>query len=321
MALPVSFERLLESLDLTKTTITRPKRVVFVCGGPYASRGEFQSIRDVIVRDGLVEQALPDVQPLLAERASEKFKTIRGFVDLLQFERVIANVSEGVLLIIEGPGAIAELGAFAIPSEIREKLYVAVDSGLHDGSSFISAGVITYIEERTGRPAHGVPGMVRRDGQAVNARGAPALIAGFKQFVESQAQRRTVSQLNEQVKYCLIFFIVLALRGSYLSQIMEALARFGYNDVKNQDLKQILSILELVGWIRERRLGDQPFWFPILDVNPLDASFVAGGPVQDLRRGLSDVREEVIRENRGRVEEFARVLEDQQARESANVAA
>lgn len=72
MALPASFERLVESLDLKKSTVARPKRVVFICGGPYANKGEFLSLRDVIVRDGLVERALPDVQPLLAEQASLK---------------------------------------------------------------------------------------------------------------------------------------------------------------------------------------------------------------------------------------------------------
>lgn len=282
----------------------RPKPVVFICGGKLALAGPFKSMRDAIVRSRCIEDELPATTVLLAEKAIERFQTSRNFRDLVEFERLVAEIAEGVMLIVEGPGAIAELGFFSVISEIQSKLYVGVDSALHDRNSFISAGPLAYMESCDAGVVHGVAGVHRADETTpVNEVGAREVARGFVGFVKGQQRARLLSRGLKQDLFCLVYFCLYALRGCYLGQLVEAMMRL-HSPLENQELRRMLTVMELVGWVRQRQLGTQICWFPVLDVNPLDAAFLPAVIERDVSRRLSDISHQVLQQDKRRAEEF-----------------
>jgi hypothetical protein len=116
--------------------------MVFVCGGKVGP-GE-KSLRNLFLDWAKTE--LPDFICILAEDAlSDNFAGEgREFVNLSKFERIIADVSDCVLIFPESAGSYAEIGFFS-HSDVRKKTFVA---NLHEHQtreSFINLGPIDSI--------------------------------------------------------------------------------------------------------------------------------------------------------------------------------
>jgi len=72
------------------------------------------------------------------------------FKNLVDFETELAAISSLVVIILESPGSIAELGAFSQQKELRDKLVVIKSSEFSEGgnsSSFINLGILRYLKE------------------------------------------------------------------------------------------------------------------------------------------------------------------------------
>lgn len=69
--------------------------------------------------------------------------------DLLSLENYLAFTMDAVVLIVEGPGAICELGAFANYKDLQNKMVVLVDKSRTRHRSFIIRGPIQYLREHT----------------------------------------------------------------------------------------------------------------------------------------------------------------------------
>lgn len=81
----------------------------------------------------------------MAESAVKLFQD-SSYDDLVTFESHIAQISELVLLICEGPGALAELGSFSQTEPIRERLYVILRSDHFRDDSFVRLGPIKVLQ-------------------------------------------------------------------------------------------------------------------------------------------------------------------------------
>ncbi len=71
-----------------------------------------------------------------------------GF-NLLELENLLANSVHSIVIILESPGSIAELGAFAAHSKLKDKLIVVVKNKYRRKKSFITQGLIKYITRET----------------------------------------------------------------------------------------------------------------------------------------------------------------------------
>ena len=69
--------------------------------------------------------------------------------DLLTLENMLAESVQAVVIILESPGAIAELGAFANNVKFSQKLIVIVDIKYKRAKSFIKLGLIEYLKKNT----------------------------------------------------------------------------------------------------------------------------------------------------------------------------
>jgi hypothetical protein len=86
------------------------------------------------------------IQPILAEKALEEIYLEHDVphVNLNEFEKLIAESVDSVLIFPESPGSYAELGLFSGIPELAEKTLVA-SRPIYQGNSFITMGPIHHL--------------------------------------------------------------------------------------------------------------------------------------------------------------------------------
>jgi hypothetical protein len=135
-----------DNVNLEGIRVHPPKPYVLLCGGEVSTilAPAPISIRDAFLR-GNWQSATAGSDILQIEEIQEFFEKDSPYDDLVLFERDIAQISELVLLFSEGPGSFAELGAFSLIEEIREKLLVVIQRKYIARSSFISKGPVASL--------------------------------------------------------------------------------------------------------------------------------------------------------------------------------
>lgn len=72
-------------------------------------------------------------------------------IDLLTLENILAESVSIIIICLESPGAIAELGAFVNHSQLRERILVVADEKRKKDKSFIRMGPIRLLENEIGK--------------------------------------------------------------------------------------------------------------------------------------------------------------------------
>ena len=119
------------------------RHIVFVCGG--TKRNSFRSRFLTYVKNHR-----PDLKTFLAEDAVKNLLSHRKaeFINLAQFEDLIASVFDSILVFPESSGSIAELGFFSNSLKLQKKILVVNDSQLQ-GDSFINLGPVAIIDSKS----------------------------------------------------------------------------------------------------------------------------------------------------------------------------
>lgn len=142
---------LLGKVDFEKSKIVQPQKLVFVCGGKQSGKPEAPtSMREILLAKAAEtgsQGQLGGARVILAE-AAVNFLAESSFSNLLDLERFIAAAVNAVVLIVESPGSMCELGAFVMAPEICQKLIVVMQSDHIKKSSFITSGAIKYFKEQ-----------------------------------------------------------------------------------------------------------------------------------------------------------------------------
>jgi hypothetical protein len=83
------------------------------------------------------------------EELFEELIRSRAHYDLLSLENLLAKNVHAVVIILESPGAIAELGSFANHKKLRDRLIVVIDEKYRKANSFIILGPVRYLKKNT----------------------------------------------------------------------------------------------------------------------------------------------------------------------------
>lgn len=140
-------DRFIERVDLAKTRVRAFEGFVFLCGGPQGKDPvPLRSVRHMLYNE-LTSGRHSDVAARLklAEEIQDWFRD-GTYRDLLTFEEHLAGLSAVIVLVVESPGAVAELGAFSMSDAFLDRLLVLVASVHYEAESFIRLGPIKRIE-------------------------------------------------------------------------------------------------------------------------------------------------------------------------------
>lgn len=136
-------DKFVDLIDLQKSRVLLAPHITFVCGGPVDIRVvKNHSIRNMFMN---LSARMPDKSEGFT--LAENFKDWQtGYSNLSEFENDIASLSSIIVIILESPGALAELGLFFANPKLREKMVVVVHSEHHKSESFIKFGLLSPLE-------------------------------------------------------------------------------------------------------------------------------------------------------------------------------
>ena len=120
----------------------RERLFVFVCGGP-KNKNTF--------RRKFLEYSSSEQNSFFifnVEDAFEKLKDGDDIVNIAKFEKLVASISDCIIIFPESPGSFAEVGYFSAHKEIRKNTLV-VNSYKHQNRSFLNLGPIEIISRKS----------------------------------------------------------------------------------------------------------------------------------------------------------------------------
>ncbi len=138
-------------IDVSRSAVEPFDGFVFLCGGPFrdtAPPNPLLSLRHHALRAAASKSnRIADRIVIVAEHATELLQT-GDFGDLLEFESHLAALAACIVIFLESPGAIAELGSFAVMEDVKSKVLVVCEQLYAEPpTSFIQLGPIASLRK------------------------------------------------------------------------------------------------------------------------------------------------------------------------------
>lgn len=261
-------EVLLEQIDLSASKLKPYMGFIFLCGG----ETDITSHRPVSVRDAIHRGLARYDDALDRIRVAEDYKDWSSdgvYRDLVSFERHLAELSSVIVLVLESPGSLAELGLFSVIEEYQRKLLVFVDTQHYQSDSFIKLGPIDYLEktcENTAECHKWLSGQGRAAIYDVDA--AEDIQPDLVSAVMARAKVLTPERNFDGEKWLdcalLICDFLGLLSALTIREIRQLLEGFGCGRTEGE-LKQVVFLLQKVGLIEMEPRGDQRFYIAVGD--------------------------------------------------------
>ena len=138
-----------EDLSISKLKVNLESHHIFVCGGEVDITAQFPlSFRHYLL--SYSASTYPNVYDSIvqAETFKDYFKE-NAYPDLLVFEEEIANLASIVLIFLESPGSLVELGMFCTKPDFFNKLLIVVpQEEVRGEDSFIYLGPLENIKKK-----------------------------------------------------------------------------------------------------------------------------------------------------------------------------
>lgn len=220
-------------------------RLFFLCG----ANGEDGrlSYRREQIREFLSEN-IANSEIIIAERFFKEYKKNNKESNSLDFEHVLSQISEKVIIIMESPSAICELGAFA-HYELRDKLIVINDSSFKNSPSFINTGPLEAVRKSSKEDR-----VIWYKMQHINEGGKDGIAAVFHEVFEiikkhkPDMKRIPTNSLDPSISITglTVFFVhdlIFMMREVKYNTLIETLKIIFGENKKYDNLKPILTIL------------------------------------------------------------------------------
>lgn len=137
-----------KKIDLNKSRIKNYTGFVLFCGGEF----DPISIKPLSARDAVLryicDNNLDKSYRIIQAEDIQEWINYGIYKNLIDFEEDLADLASLVVLFVESPGSIAELGAFCVINKISKKLIVFVRDYYCKYDSYIKLGPIKYLEEK-----------------------------------------------------------------------------------------------------------------------------------------------------------------------------
>jgi hypothetical protein len=225
--------------------------LIFLCG---ANKGinTPSKRREAVKR--FIESCSQDYRVVYAEPFFEEFSkdnSRKKEFNLLDLEEDISKISDLIIIILESPGSICELGAFS-RALFRNKLVVINNSDYLTEDSFINGGPLKAVSDSKGR----VLWYEMRSNGVTQLDGIGSVFSDIRKILGIALGRKTRSRVHKiiplDVDKSSLYFIhdLIHFMGpvSYVEIVRFLIALFG-QDESYDSLKKILAILKSSGMV------------------------------------------------------------------------
>lgn len=270
-------DRLIEfsnSVNLEKFRIINFPSLIFFCGGIIpAENSEYLSLRHYMYHyfknnnDGIYKKII------LAENVNDWFR-FNHYTNLLSFEKDLAGLTSLIILFVESPGSIAELGAFSQIEEISKRLIVFVNTKFYEvDSSFIKYGPLAYLKQESNEIVYVYSWDVKniKGKEYIDTTNLDTVASEISEAISSRLGSRpveyTFDKKNPGHIILLICDFIQIINISKKSDITGLFEHLGLIDVKN-NVDKYLFILEKIKLITTFTYGKEEYHISNID-NPL----------------------------------------------------
>jgi hypothetical protein len=279
-------------MDPVSLKVHAPTSVVFLCGGAIdRSLAKPEMLRDAFLR--IAPVSAPTYEIMLAEDAKPLTAEAR-YDNLLSFESDIAQVVGQILLFVESPGSLAELGAFAALKTISPRLLVVVDEFHYNQTSFVKQGPLRYLEIEEGEEsivaldrAHVGIDPDGKIGGLNNANFAAAVLPALDQRLSRLRKYEKFSPENAGHAILLLVGLCQELGALTQRELRDSLGLFSVKDIR---FENFVYCAELLKWIRKVRKGNSIYYVAYPVDQALDYQFTKGVMLRDKLRWRADIR-------------------------------
>ncbi|CAH1905834.1 conserved hypothetical protein [Candidatus Nitrotoga sp. HW29] len=204
----------------------------------------------------------PDLKELLLVPESyNDWNDSSVYSDLLLFEKDLGFLTSAVLIFLESPGSIAELGAFSQITSLSERLLVVVTENYHPTKSFISFGPLRSIQETQNHSnCICVIPELRPERLVDHVHVIIEMLDKKILSIKSKKERFDVSNLQHQIILILDFINLFSVLNKSELQL---LASHFLVDMKYPRLNQLLFLLEKIRLISRKHYGGIEYYQPL----------------------------------------------------------
>ena len=307
---------LLSRVDFEKSKIIQPRKLVFVCGGMRSlDPAAPTSIREILLTkadaSGNVGE-LGGVKVILAE-AAVNYLADSSFSNLLDLERYIAAVVHAVVLIVESPGSICELGAFVMAPEICKKLIIVMQGEHMIHPSFIYSGAIKYYNEiNTQTQVLGYDWIINRDTRVITVKDfvVDEMLGSLQDAMENVHAMHAREAFKDNQEGHIIFLTLAFCHLLRAAKQIDIKRCFEFANIETTEakLKHYIDILIICELIKPIRHGKLFYYVALVEQMPLEIAFKVGTEKADrnaarwIRRIVNEISND--KEEKFRIEMF-----------------
>jgi len=243
----------LEVFQNRKIYQRKDRHIIFICGGSVKTYS--RSIRRVFLK--YAKSQLTQFRVFLAEAATQDLilHNEPEFINVADFETLIAEISDCIIIFPESAGSIAELGFFANSEKAIKKLLVVNDI-LEQDDSFINVGIIDRINSYSDFRQIIITDYKNPDFSHVESR----LINRLPVRHAKKFQFDIFEKLDLLQKFYILFELIFIFRALTFDSTIYCLEKI-FGKVDKKEIKQLLSILIAVNYIK--RFGEDLDYYVI----------------------------------------------------------
>lgn len=250
--------------DIQRFSLIFKNPIIFLCGGDITSIEDKGAKYYSSLRSYLIDYAKL-VKKEIEIRTAEDFKDyLVAYDNLLEFESDIASISDLVVIILESPGALIELGIFIENKNIRNKLVAIQHYDFASEQSFINLGPLKSLKKSS---ESAVLGYKWPFDQKFEHLPQDLLKLICNDIAEHLKSPRTQSTFDIEIGAHRILFIYEIIRCFYPitdKEILTALHLiYDSKIIHMKKLKKILYLLEKFDLVDKYNLSAEDFFYPL----------------------------------------------------------
>jgi len=189
------------------------------------------------------------------------------YPDLVTFESDLAQTSSLVIIALESPGAIAELGSFSVNDTLKHKVFIIISEHHHNQQSFITLGPLRQLPEEN---VLAYPYNHILVGDTFNEY-LDDVVHNINENLGSLKKTEKFDANNNGHVAHLIFELVLIFKALKLTEIKNYLEKLSINYNQAQ-IRRLLFLLEKLAMLTKERLGNIDYYVPLQAQSRIDIS-------------------------------------------------
>lgn len=247
-----------ESFDHSKFSVSFTPPRIFLCGGEIDNGSPIpKSARHRVIEYFCLHEKDLFKACVQAEEFKDYFKE-GAYSDLLEFETDIASIATLIIIFLESPGSLVELGLFCANTSTAEKLLIiAPQEELENEDSFIFLGPLTSIKKRSNDSVLSYPWPSKEIQEYEHTN----IIANdIKTKLTGTQKTQKFSSKNPAHIALLIYDIVLLTHPITITEIELALLSLGI-DTDQNSVSRLLYLLEKLKLISHTTYSSVKYYF------------------------------------------------------------